>query len=181
MVLKNSKDFKSKKVEVRGYYIAIVFLMLIMLDRVTKIWASGLNKEIDHGIIAFTTTINTGAGFSILQDMNMALAILSVIVLIAIIYLNKHIPKFSLATISAGIVGNLIDRISYGGVIDFINFKFWPIFNIADSLICIGAIYWIIVMWKEEKNKDSKTETRPAVHPSTKRPKNKNNRNTVKK
>jgi len=68
------------------------------------------------------------------------------------IFFNDRLPKFSLVMISAGIVGNLIDRIFYGSVIDFINFKFWPIFNVADSLICIGVAWWIIIILKYENN-----------------------------
>ena len=55
--------------------------------------------------------------------------------------------------IVSGIVGNLIDRIFYGSVIDFINFRFWPIFNVADSLIFIGVIYWIIEILRDRDNK----------------------------
>jgi len=159
MVLKNSKkEFKSKDVRVKGYYTIIIFLLLIFLDRITKMWATSLNSNKDYGIIAFTYTVNTGAGFSILQNMNILLIIISAAVLVAIIYYHKYVPKFSLITIISGITGNLLDRIFYGAVIDFINFKFWPIFNIADSLIFIGVIYWIIILFKEEKqsHKESK-------------------------
>jgi signal peptidase II len=156
MVLKHSKkDFKSKDVRVKGYYTIIIFLLLIVLDRITKMWATSLNSSKDYGIIAFTYTINTGAGFSILQNMNILLIIVSAAVLAAIIYFYKHIPKFSLILIISGIVGNLLDRIFYGAVIDFINLKFWPIFNVADSLIFIGVVYWIIILFRAEKKPHS--------------------------
>jgi signal peptidase II len=160
MVLKNSKrEFKSKNVETRGYFTVIIFILLLMLDRITKFWATTLTAEKDYGILAFTYVTNTGAGFSLLSGMNTWLAVLSIIVLIIIIYFRKDIPKLSLMTISVGILGNLIDRVFYGSVIDFINFKFWPVFNVADSLICIGVIYWIIMLFKEnhiENNSKSK-------------------------
>ncbi len=153
MVLKNSKkEFKSKSVKSRGYYTIIIFIALLFLDRITKFWATTLTADKDYGILAFTYVTNTGAGFSILKDMNVWLAIISAIALVAIIYFHKEVPKFSLITIIAGITGNLIDRIFYGSVIDFINFKFWPIFNVADSLICIGVIYWIIILFRENKD-----------------------------
>ena len=152
MAQKTSKrKFKSKTVKVRGYYTIFMFFILILLDRVTKIWASSRNISKDYGIMAFTYTNNTGAGFSILQNMNFLLIIISIVVLGAVIYFHKQIPRFSLITIVAGIFGNLVDRIFYGSVIDFINFKFWPIFNIADSLIFVGAIYWAIQIIKEER------------------------------
>jgi len=124
---------------------------LILFDRMTKIWASNLKISKDYGLVSFTYITNTGAGFSILQNMNIILIVISILVIIALIYFNKHIPKFSLITILSGITGNLIDRVSYGSVIDFINFKFWPVFNIADSLIFIGVAYWMIIIIKSEK------------------------------
>jgi signal peptidase II len=146
------KQFKAKDVATKGYYPIIIFLALIMIDRITKIWAATGAHNKDYGIVAITYVTNTGAGFSILRDMNILLAIISIIVLGAIIHFKKQIPKFTVMLISVGIVGNLIDRLAYGSVIDFINFKIWPIFNVADSLICIGATYWIIVMLIELKN-----------------------------
>jgi signal peptidase II len=150
------KEFKSKEVRTVGYYSIIMFLVLVLADRFTKIWASTSGNK-DHGLIAITYTINTGAGFSIMTGMNTILIIISVLAASAIIYFQDKIkiPKFSSLTIISGITGNVIDRIFYGGVIDFINFKFWPIFNIADSLIVIGVLYWVIILLisKEQGNK----------------------------
>lgn len=159
MVLKNSKrEFKSKNVETRGYFTVIIFILLLMADRITKFWATTLTTEKDYGILAFTYVTNTGAGFSLFSGMNVWLAVLSIMVLIAIIYYRKEIPKFSTMMISAGILGNRIDRIFYGSVIDFINFKFWPVFNVADSLICIGVLYWIIILFKEDRQNKKKSK-----------------------
>jgi signal peptidase II len=153
MIPKNSnRKFKSKNVKLKGYYTLILFLLLLLFDRITKIWASNLDASKDYGILAFTYVTNTGAGFSMLQNMNIMLVIVSIAALILLVYFNKHIPRFSLITIISGITGNLTDRIFYGSVIDFINLKFWPVFNIADSLICIGVIYWIIFIIKDERN-----------------------------
>lgn len=151
--LKNSnRKFKSKNVKIKGYYTIIFFLLLLLVDRFTKMWASSLSVSKNYGLLAFTYVTNTGAGFSILQNMNLLLIIISFAVIILLIYFHKHIPKFSMLLILSGITGNLIDRIFYGSVIDFINFKLWPIFNIADSLICIGVIYWIIILVRDERN-----------------------------
>jgi signal peptidase II len=156
MVLK--KTFKSRSIKIKGYITIIIFLLLLMLDRVTKIWVASLQINKDYGIIAFTYLTNSGAGFSIMQNMNIILIIIAIIASITIIYYNKHVPQFSFITILAGIIGNLIDRIFYGSVIDFINFKFWPVFNVADSLIFLGVVYWIIVLFREEnKTKNNVT------------------------
>jgi signal peptidase II len=165
MVLKNSGAvFKSKNVRVNGYYAIIIFLILIFLDRLTKIWASNLSINKDYGLLALTYTANSGAGFSILQNMNMLLIIISIIALIALVYFYNHIPRFSLIMIISGIVGNLIDRIFYGSVVDFINFKFWPVFNVADALICIGVIYWIVKIFRDDRLvKDDKNKKKNKV------------------
>jgi signal peptidase II len=156
MVLKKSRisgNFRSKHVKIKGYYAILMFLMLIFLDRMTKTWAIlNLKESKDLGMIALTYTLNTGAGFSILNDMNLLLIIISLIALAALIYYKEQAPKFSLVLILTGIVGNLIDRITYGGVVDFINLKFWPIFNLSDTMISIGVIYWIIIIFTNDRN-----------------------------
>lgn len=155
MVLKKSFKYKSKTLKSKGYLFLMIIVILLLFDRLTKIWASSLQINKDYGIIAFTYITNSGAGFSIMQNMNTLLAIIAVMALAVIIYYHKHVPKLSLILIISGIIGNLIDRLFYGSVIDFINFKFWPVFNIADSLVFIGVIYWIIILFKEE-NKEKK-------------------------
>jgi len=148
---KSSRKFKSKTVKIKGYYLIFIFLIFILLDRVTKIWASNVKISKDYGIFAFTYLTNTGSGFSLLQNVNLILIIISIIALILLICFHKFIPKLSFITIISGIVGNLIDRITYGSVIDFINFKIWPVFNVADTLICIGVVYWIILIIRDER------------------------------
>ncbi|GIU69897.1 MAG: hypothetical protein KatS3mg002_1133 [Candidatus Woesearchaeota archaeon] len=185
MVLKNKKNNNLKKNNIKnkkttknnttiskenlieyptisGYYYIIIFLILIILDRITKIWAITLsgNKKIDIGIVEFIYITNTGAGFSILENQNTLLSWIAVIAIGLLIYFYDKFPKAGFLMILSGIIGNLIDRILYGYVIDFINLKFWPVFNMADSLIFIGVfytiIYWIINDRSNKKNKKSK-------------------------
>ncbi len=147
--LNGSYKPKSKTLKVKGYYSIIFILLLVFIDRVTKIWATSLKSPIDYGFVSLNYMTNTGAGFSILENTNALLAIVSIIVLAALIYFYRDVNKFSAVLIISGISGNLIDRVSLGSVIDFINLKFWPVFNIADSLIFIGVAYWIILIWKK--------------------------------
>lgn len=155
-----SKKSSPQSPKVAGYYGIILFLMLVLTDRLTKIWASTSGDK-DHGIIAFTYTINTGAGFSILKDMNALLAVISIIAIIAMIYFRKDIPGLSAVMILSGITGNLIDRVFYGGVIDFINLRFWPIFNVADSLIVLGVCFWMIkILFGNHINNNSRKDKR---------------------
>lgn len=139
-------------------YFALTALLLV-LDQLTKWWSQAtfpLNGEGRYVFLGFYFTYvqNTGAAFGIFQDGTLPLGILSSVVSIAIIvYLatrGKTMPvlqRYALASILAGAIGNMIDRFRLGYVIDFIHFKIpgfsFPVFNVADSCVVIGAILLI--------------------------------------
>lgn len=154
------KILKEENPKASGYYPVILFLLFIIIDRITKIWALTLNKPIDLGILEFVYMTNTGAGFSILQNQNTLLSWIAVIALGVIIFYYEHFPKLGFLMIITGIIGNLIDRVLYGYVIDFINFKIWPVFNIADSLVFLGVAYTIIVWIKKDKEEQKAKVTK---------------------
>ncbi len=102
---------------------------------------------------------NTGAGFGILQGYNIILIVVSIMVLWFICKYYKKIPDekyviFASGLITAGIVGNLIDRIFRGYVIDFLDLFIknyhWPTFNIADSALVIGVVLLIYYFSKKQ-------------------------------
>jgi len=115
--------------------------------------------KIINNFFYLTYVKNTGAAWSILSGKQFFLIIFSIIIVILlIIYLNKKkdYSKFEIIGYSlllAGAVGNLIDRIVYGYVIDYLNFYIFnynfPIFNIADSCIVIGIMLLFIGTWRE--------------------------------
>ena len=128
-----------------------LFLLVFALDRLTKylvVKNIPLNQSLPviKNIFHISLVHNTGAAFGLLKNQNylfMAVSLLAVI-LIAIhlkrrTSLNKAFA-FSLVLILAGTVGNLIDRVFFGYVIDFLDFRIWPVFNLADSSITVGAI-----------------------------------------
>ena len=116
------------------------------------------------GIADFIYVKNTGAAFSMLSNNTLILSVLSVIFCIAVIIYwfigkEKHVMlKLALALLFAGALGNAIDRIAYGFVVDFISIKWFnfPVFNIADIAIVSGAIaamiYFIFLEQGESKN-----------------------------
>ncbi|MFH1210084.1 MAG: signal peptidase II [archaeon] len=118
----------------------ILIIVLILLDQLTK-----------HFL---TTTINYGAAFSILQNQRIFLIIISIIVLgFCIYYFIKDKDKkqrIALSLIISGTSSNLIDRIFLGYVRDFIDLKIWPVFNVADSLNCIGVLLLIYFLIKKK-------------------------------
>ncbi|MBS3149810.1 signal peptidase II [Candidatus Woesearchaeota archaeon] len=125
----------------------LLLIILIVLDQLTKLYFKNKNFFI------FNYTENTGAAFSILKNQINLLIIISIIVaLIIIYYLIKSKQKrleLSLIFILSGTLGNLIDRISFKYVRDFIDLKIWPIFNLADIYNVLGFIILIIYFYKK--------------------------------
>ncbi len=122
-------------------------LALVIFDQVTKYLFQGKNIFI-MSFFSFTYAENTGAAFSLFQNQNLGLIIFSFLVLGFIVYYFKGYP-IALSFILAGLLGNLLDRIFFGFVRDFISIGGWPIFNIADSANTIGIILLIYEFWKE--------------------------------
>ncbi|MBU0628473.1 MAG: signal peptidase II [Nanoarchaeota archaeon] len=140
-------------------FIFSISFLVILFDQLTKYIIShtfALSESITliKNLLEITYIRNTGAGFGIFRGANIILIFTSLIIIgIILFYFDKilkekpsHIP---LALILGGAVGNLIDRLFLGHVIDFIYIRFWPAFNVADSCISIGAVWLIIYYWKK--------------------------------
>lgn len=130
----------------------ITIVVILSLDRLTKHLVTknlSLNQSLPiiKEVFHLTLIHNRGAAFGILKNQ-VPLFIFTSILAIILIYFNlknaKHkkisLYKISLSLILAGALANLIDRLFFGFVIDFLDFRIWPVFNIADSSITIGAI-----------------------------------------
>lgn len=127
-------------------YIAAVILLLA--DQATKFLARTGVITFDAGWFAFSYVTNTGAAFGLFTGYNSIFIIISVVALALLWYYCQ--PGVATAAITAGILGNLVDRVVHGHVIDFINFKIWPVFNIADACIVLGALWLIYVDFTEQ-------------------------------
>jgi len=140
-------------------------ILILVLDQVTKLLiASYIPYESYILISSFFKLVNfhnSGAAFSFLHDsggwQRYFLIFVTIIAIVWIIFMlmkikNKPIISFGLIFILGGALGNLIDRIRLGYVIDFIYFHidswYWPAFNIADSAICLGAGLLVYDMYK---------------------------------
>lgn len=153
---------------------ALVFALLailgVALDQVTK-WLvlqflypkEPPQMALIPGILELLYTENRGAAFGILQNKHWFFAIITVLVLGAIVYIlfrmpgqSKYLPLFyTLSFIFSGAVGNFLDRLRLGYVIDFIYFKpiRFPVFNVADILVTcatIVLIYLFIFVYKDQ-------------------------------
>jgi signal peptidase II len=101
---------------------------------------------------------NTGAAWGIFQHNNLLLTVVSLVTVLVLWWFRHSFPverpgsRLALGLIAGGIIGNLIDRIRLGSVIDFLDFSIgphhWPAFNVADSAICIGVGLYIILSWR---------------------------------
>lgn len=147
--------------------ITLLSLLVVIIDRLTKILVTAnvnLNSSIVliNDFLSITYVKNIGAAFSILEGNTILLIVVSIIALILIyLFLIKNhklssLEIFSYSLLIGGIIGNLIDRILYHHVIDFIHFEIFnyhfPIFNIADVAIVIGIMIMILIILKEDKN-----------------------------
>ena len=138
----------------------LITLCVIFIDQFTKFvirvrLAVGQSVPVIKDVFHVTYVQNTGAGFGILQNQQVLLSWFSIIVIGVILYYYDKALKndFTLATVAlilGGAIGNLIDRISWRYVIDFIDFRIWPAFNVADEAITIGVIGLVTYLFKKE-------------------------------
>jgi signal peptidase II len=145
--------------------ISIILASLIaILDQYSKFIVSknislGQSIPVIANIFHLTVVHNRGAAFGILKNQAPLFILTALFVIAVILYNikyykeNRFIFKLSLGLILGGAVSNLIDRITLGYVFDFLDLRIWPVFNVADSAITIGAILlgWYFFQ-KEAKN-----------------------------
>ena len=129
----------------------IILILAVGLDQLSKYLivtslALGESMPVIDGFLQFTYTLNQGASFSILQGQRVIFIIVTLLVLGLIFFLLRKIPqdmrlfRAFIALFCGGTIGNFIDRLHSGAVIDFIDLGWFPIFNIADSCICVSAV-----------------------------------------
>ena len=136
-----------------------VIFVAVVLDQLTKLWAQGALTDgaisIIPGIINFRYVENTGAAFSIFDDSTLALTIISSVLFVALCFIlvryrkrTDRYFKVYLACIAGGALGNIIDRVILGYVVDFIEFDFmnFAVFNVADIFVTVGTVLMVIYL-----------------------------------
>lgn len=137
----------------KGFFVAAIVSIVVFLDYTTKqLVEAYIQLPGDEIVLPFFRIVNiknTGAAFGLFSSLgnNFFIFISLVAIALIIIYMIK-LPKglelFSLSLILSGATGNLIDRLTFGKVIDFIDFfGYWPAFNVADSAISIGVVLFL--------------------------------------
>lgn len=156
-----------------SYILAVLCGALIILaDRLTKYYISvnfvlGESREFINGFINLTYIHNRGGAWGMLYGHTYILIPLTVVIMAVCVFLyikygnNSRLLLWAIALVLSGGIGNMIDRVFHGGnVVDFLHFEFFPsfpIFNVADCAIVVGAglliLYFILDAIKEEKQK----------------------------
>lgn len=152
-----------------NFIIYIVFAVILTLDLVTKFLLTNKTIILIDGVLSFKYSENTGAAFSIFENQVLMLIIFTIVFLIALIAFarfmkhKKHwLFNVSYGLVLGGAIGNLIDRIAFGYVRDFVSLDFmnFAIFNLADSALCVGVVLLCIYLLfiddfgKEKKEKN---------------------------
>jgi len=145
------------------FYIVIAFF-ICFIDQASKFCAekfiltpSGL--PVIDGVLHLTLVYNTGIAFGLFKQYPFVFTVVTAAAIVIIVYFllqKKYIlnewESFSLGFILGGSAGNLIDRLRFGHIVDFIDFRVWPVFNLADSFILIGAVILVFSIFFKRRN-----------------------------
>ncbi|MGQ9919735.1 MAG: signal peptidase II [Desulfobacca sp.] len=150
--------------------LGVVLVLGVALDQLSKWWViQALPPQTIVPVIPdffnLVHVYNKGAAFGLLSTwpaagVRLFFVVINLIILAVLGYLYQRTPReyplflWSYSLVLSGAVGNLIDRLRWGEVLDFLDFyvgrHHWPAFNVADSLICVGAGLLILAMWRSE-------------------------------
>lgn len=154
---------------------AVIAVAVIVLDQITKVivrngLAIGETVDFIPWFINFTHIENEGAAWGMFSEHRWVFMILSSVAIVGITvflcmnYRRSRLLNTGLAMVLGGGIGNMIDRIAFGKVTDFLQFTFvdFPVFNAADSFVCIGAaVIAVYVIFFELKNGDDGVGKKP--------------------
>jgi signal peptidase II len=156
-----------KSVIQRYWPIATIAAFIVVLDQWTK-WLVRVNIP-DGGVwlpesLAWLSPYarivhwhNTGAAFGMFQNASMVFTVLAFIVIAAILYYYPHVEnsdwslRLAMSMQLGGAIGNLIDRLARGRVTDFLSIGTFPVFNVADASISVGAVVLLLGVWLTER------------------------------
>lgn len=140
----------------------ILALCLVLADQLVKHWvvahvALNTSHTLVPNLLAITNLRNDGAAWSILEGQQWLFTVITIIALAVILYLfyrwrNQRAWLWSLALILAGTIGNFIDRLQNGYVVDMFELLFvnFPVFNVADCCLTIGVVWLLIIFIRED-------------------------------
>lgn len=146
-------------------YLFLTALLVLVLDQLSKYYVVTHFRlyesvPVIENVFHWTYILNPGAAFGLMAGSRWIFVAIAAAVLVGIYWLRKDIMEggwwiqYGTALFAGGAIGNLIDRARQGLVIDFFDFRIWPIFNVADIAICVGVgmIVWKILIVELKKS-----------------------------
>ena len=146
-----------------GLLVGLIVLVIVVVDQLAKGWVVRdlpAYTPVDvaawlRPVLSFTYVKNTGVAFGMFPQLNTVFTVLSAVVILLMVIFQRTIPPqvwivhVALGLVMGGALGNLIDRITRGYVVDFLDVNFWPfatwpVFNVADSAIVVGVAILLV-------------------------------------
>ena len=156
----------------RNVVFGCVGLLVILVDQLSKAWIRNNlawgQSIFDVGFFQILHIHNTGAAFGILKGHSLTLTIVDFVGIVVILllvfvfrsrwsFLDSMLVMSAIGMVMGGTIGNLIDRLYLGYVTDFLDFRVWPVFNVADSAVTVGVIiiaYCLICLAQSAKHQE---------------------------
>jgi signal peptidase II len=154
---------RSRRVAVFLFVTAVV---IVAIDQATKALVvshlrEGDSRRVIGGVLSWTFQRNPGSAFGLFQHIPVLFTVLAAVIAVVIVVraprVHDRLAAFALGLVLGGAIGNLVDRIVRppgvfrGRVIDFIDFHWWPVFNVADSAVVIGALLLLIASFRNDR------------------------------
>lgn len=148
--------------------ILLVVLFVVFIDQLSKFYIQkymvlGMSIPVVEDAFHITYVLNPGAAFGLFEHQTLFFLVVAVCLVASAIYFYPRIPeqyrllRLGIGLLVGGAIGNVIDRIKTGYVVDFFDFRIWPVFNIADTAIVCGVgciIFTMIYLYKEDEQND---------------------------
>lgn len=141
--------------------VLVVAAAVVVADQGSKALAAGALAQgrviaLLGGMVYLDYSRNTGAAFSVLQSHGMLFIVIAAVVIGGILLFHQSIAasrplvRLGVGLVLGGATGNLIDRVRLGYVVDFIDLRWWPVFNLADSALVIGVLILVVISLIQE-------------------------------
>ncbi len=150
----------------RSRIVGVTSAAVLVADLATKIWATAALDDRNIDVIwklRFHLVSNTGFAFSTGEGLGPVLGVVAIVIAVALWRARHSFTTrpgiIAIGLVIGGALGNLIDRLfrgrgfGRGGVVDFIDLQFWPVFNVADSAIVVGVVLLMWHFWRDERRR----------------------------
>jgi len=150
----------------------LTMLGVVLIDRLIKVYIQGhfvpgQSLVVIPKVFHITYVLNPGAAFGLMSGQTWILITTAVVVIGGVLYAQRKlvnaplVMRLALGMIAGGALGNLYDRVKWGLVVDYLDFRVWPfVFNLADSMIVIGVGFLLLLLYRQEykENSEDKAE-----------------------